>query len=303
MSQLYGVGLNIECQRINTEFKMKIAKQGGLGIRSLAVIFRRMDHNGNKKLDLNEFTEALGTFGLFPKKVDVQALMKFYDVDGDGNITYEEFIRGLRSPLTERRAKIVQAAFAQMDKDGSGEITIKDIDVIYDVSENADFLTGKLTREQILEQFLNGFDGAKGNNDGKISLQEWTDYYTDLSMSLPSEEYFVKMMESVWSLCEDEGETVTKEEIERLTKTMRHKLLDFSNHGTEELVLQNVFRDFDLNNNGVLSSDELQAMLVKLQISVDRRYISALLRKFDKNGNGVIEFDEFSNFLIHDPYH
>lgn len=282
---------------------MKIAKQGGLGIRSLGVIFRRMDHNGNKKLDIAEFEEALATFGLFPKKVDLQALMKFYDVDGDGNITYEEFIRGLRNPLTERRAKIVKAAFAQMDKDGSGEITIKDIDAIYDVSQNADFLTGKLTREQILEQFLNGFDGVKGNNDGKISLEEWTDYYTDLSMSLPSEDYFVKMMESVWGMCEDEGETVTKEEIERLTATMRHKLLDFSNHGTEELTLRNVFRDFDLNGNGVLSADELQAMLVKLQISVDRRYISALLRKFDQNGNGVIEFDEFSNFLIHDPYH
>jgi len=33
---------------------------------------------------------------LFPKKVELQALMKFYDVDGDGNIGYEEFLRGLR---------------------------------------------------------------------------------------------------------------------------------------------------------------------------------------------------------------
>ena len=150
-------------------------------------------------------------FGLFPKKVDAQALMKFYDIDGDGNITYEEFIRGLRNPLSERRLKIVRSAFAQMDRDGSGEITIKDIDQIYDVSQNADFLTGKMSREEILMSFLDGFDGAKGNNDGKISMQEWTDYYTDLSMSLPSEEYFIKMMESVWGMCEDEGETVTKE--------------------------------------------------------------------------------------------
>lgn len=33
---------------------------------------------------------------IFPKKVELQALMRHYDVDGDGNISYEEFIRGLR---------------------------------------------------------------------------------------------------------------------------------------------------------------------------------------------------------------
>ena len=60
--------------------------------------------------------------------------MKFYDVDGDGNITYEEFIRGLREPLSDRRKKMVQKAFSLMDKNGSGEITIQDIDAIYDVS-------------------------------------------------------------------------------------------------------------------------------------------------------------------------
>lgn len=262
-----------------------------------------MDFNGNKKLNMEEFTEALATFGLFPKVVDIQALMKFYDVDGDGNITYEEFVRGLREPLTERRKKMVEKAFKMMDKNGSGEITIKDIDCVYDVSQNKDFIEGKLTRQEVIEQFLDGFDGMKGNNDGKITWNEWLDYYTDLSMSLPDDRYFVRMMESVWQMCEDEGSEVTKQQIEMLTKAMRHKLLDFSNNSTEELVLHNIFREFDTNGNGVLSVDELTAMLAKLEISVERKYVSALLGKFDKNGNGVIEFDEFTNFLIHDPYH
>lgn len=46
--------------------------------------------------------------------------MKFYDIDNDGNVSYEEFIRGLRDPLNERRLNIVVKAFQQMDKDGSG---------------------------------------------------------------------------------------------------------------------------------------------------------------------------------------
>lgn len=69
---------------------------------------------------------------------------------------------------------------------------------VYDVSMNPEFIEGKKSKDTILKEFLNNFDGAKGNNDGVVSKQEWLDYYTDLSMSLPSDEYFVRMMESTW---------------------------------------------------------------------------------------------------------
>jgi len=81
-----------------------------------------MDTNGNKKLDIEEFEQALATFGLFPKKVDLQGLMAFYDIDKDGNIGYEEFLRGLREELSGRKRAMVDKAFALMDKDGSGAI-------------------------------------------------------------------------------------------------------------------------------------------------------------------------------------
>ena len=97
----------------------------------------------------------------------------------------------------------------------------------------------------------------RGNNDGVITREEWTDYYSDLSMSLPTDEYFCRMMESVWQICEDETSSVNQEQIAHLTKTIRAKLLDMSAGQTEEMVLRNIFREFDANENGVLSADEL----------------------------------------------
>jgi len=85
-----------------------------------------------------------------------------------------------------------------LDKDGSGKITISDIAGIYDVSMNPEFLEGKKSRDEIFADFLNNFDGARGNNDGVVEWKEFCDYYTDLSMSTPSDEYFVRMMESTW---------------------------------------------------------------------------------------------------------
>ncbi len=52
MSHLFGVGLDIEVKKINMNFKMQIMKRGGgQGIRTLEAIFRRMDANGNRRLD------------------------------------------------------------------------------------------------------------------------------------------------------------------------------------------------------------------------------------------------------------
>ena len=59
-------------------------------------------------------------------------------------------------------------------------------------------LEGKKTKDEILAQFLNNFDGARGNNDGVVTWEEFYDYYSDLSMSTPSDEFFVRMMESTW---------------------------------------------------------------------------------------------------------
>ena len=53
--------------------------------------------------------------------------MKYYDVDGDGNVSYDEFLRGLRDELTERRRNMVDKAFRMMDRDGSGQLNIQDL--------------------------------------------------------------------------------------------------------------------------------------------------------------------------------
>ena len=130
--------------------------------------------------------------------------MKFYDLDGDGNITYDEFLSGLRDPLNDRRLNMVKKAFAMLDRSGNGTITTSDIAGIYDVSQNPEFLEGRKTKDEILAEFLNNFDGPRGNNDGVVTWDEFQDYYSDLGMSTPSDEYFVRMMETTWQVPEHE---------------------------------------------------------------------------------------------------
>lgn len=59
----YGVPLEVMVRELNIKFKLAIQTKGGVGVRSLKAIFRRMDTNGNKTLDSGEFEQALAAYG------------------------------------------------------------------------------------------------------------------------------------------------------------------------------------------------------------------------------------------------
>lgn len=59
----YGVPLEVMVRELNINFKLAIQTKGGVGIRSLKQIFRRMDVNENKNLDSGEFEQALAAYG------------------------------------------------------------------------------------------------------------------------------------------------------------------------------------------------------------------------------------------------
>ena len=59
----YGVNLDVMVRELNLKFKLAIQQKGGVGIRSLKHIFKRMDFNGSGSLDQGEFEQALAAFG------------------------------------------------------------------------------------------------------------------------------------------------------------------------------------------------------------------------------------------------
>ena len=222
--------------------------------------------------------------------------MKYYDIDGDGNITYEEFLRGLRDELNERRTAMVEKAFRILDRDGSQVINASDIGHIYDVTCHKDFMEGTKTKEEIIGEFLDSFDGAKGNADGQVSRQEWFDYYTDLGISVPSDDYFVQMMESTWGISEHEDTDVYKQTIGEYVRVTKEQLVTLlGDHNTPDDILK-LFGDFDLTGTGTITIDEFANMLAKLQIAVDRKYLRGIFREINSTHSGTITGEEFLAF-------
>jgi len=79
-----------------------------------------------------------------------------------------------------------------------------------------------------------------------VTLDEFIDYYTDLSMSIASDEYFVRMMESAWCCPEDDNDKDVQKSVAHLLKEVKQRVWDLA-RGGEPALVRKFFNDFDLN--------------------------------------------------------
>ena len=189
------------------EIKQKVIdlcrKRSANGLRGLRVMFKAMDRNRNGTLSPVEFKYAMRDYGLNISEIEVTQIVKHFDTNGDGMLSFDEFLRAIRGSLNERRRDLVHQAYKVLDKDGSGQVTIKDIEMAYDTSFHPDFQSGRKTREQVLRDFMTVWETHK--KDGIVTIEEFEDYYKDISASIDEDDYFELMIRNAWHMEGGEG--------------------------------------------------------------------------------------------------
>ncbi len=84
----------------------------------------------------------------------MKSIVKYFDKDRNGKISFDEFMRALRGEMNERRLGMVKLAFGQLDKKNRGVVTLNDLLEIYDVTHHPDFISGRKTKEEIMADFM-----------------------------------------------------------------------------------------------------------------------------------------------------
>jgi len=179
--------------------------RGANGIRGLGLVFRRMDNNGDRKMDRHEFMWGLRENGHNLSPSEFERIFKFFDKNNDGKLSYDEFLGGIRGPMNDFRKGFVQLAFNKLDKTGDGIVDVNDLVGTYDVSFHPKFKSGEMSRNEILGEFMAQWDTCV--KDGKVSFEEFCGYYDDVSASIDEDDYFELMMRNAWHIAGGEGQS------------------------------------------------------------------------------------------------
>lgn len=121
------VGVENSNSQLLNEFRQRLNKRGARGIFGLQRVFRVIDDDNSGSLDMQEFWKACCDFRLKISHEECQALFDIFDRNGDGEISYEEFISTISGELNARRKAIVTEAFRKLDRNGDGEINVHDL--------------------------------------------------------------------------------------------------------------------------------------------------------------------------------
>ncbi|XP_046337026.1 calcyphosin-like protein [Haliotis rufescens] len=182
------------------KFRSKIfLRKGTAGIKSIGRMFKIFDDDGNRNLSREEFKKGATERGIKLEEKEMEELFAEIDKDSTGFIEYEEFLKALRGPMSESRMDLVKKAFKKLDETGDGIVTDQDLVKKYDIKHHPKYKSGEWTATQCRRSFLDTFD-IQDNPDGKVTIEEFINYYSGVSISIDKDAYFDLMMRNAWNL-------------------------------------------------------------------------------------------------------
>uniref|UniRef100_A0A8D3CLB3 EF-hand domain-containing protein n=1 Tax=Scophthalmus maximus TaxID=52904 RepID=A0A8D3CLB3_SCOMX len=183
--------------------RLQCLTRGSSGIKGLGRTFKVMDDDNSRSLDLKEFLKGLNDYGIMMDKKEATELFLLFDRDGTEPSTLTNEFRCSQTfsdpPMSKARKEVVMQAFQKLDKTGDGVITIEDLRGVYNAKYHPKYQNGEWTEDQVFRTFLDNFDSPY-NKDGKVTHEEFINYYAGVSASIDTDVYFIVMMRNAWKL-------------------------------------------------------------------------------------------------------
>lgn len=227
-------------------------------VNDVKAAFKRFDRNGDGALEKDELADALKSSGESFSSIEVDAIFSLGDLDGDGEITLEEFMF-LMSPsassVVQRISKTfkniacVKEAFKAIDKDGDGLLSKQEM------------MQGKKFDAEEVDAI---FELGDINGDGELDMGEFISIMypqaVDVALQVSSTFKTIDDVKSAFKLLDKDGDgSIDKKEMAS------------SGHKFNSAQVEAIFALGDVNDDGAIDLDEFIAVMCPSALTVVSR--------------------------------
>jgi Ca2+-binding EF-hand superfamily protein len=113
----------------------------------------------------------------------------------------------LRGELNDFRRDLVERVFIILDRDNDGQVDINDIKQVFNPKRHPEVMQGRRSEEYFKSEFYESLEehhiyttGLSTSRQPKLDLDEFMDYYTNVSFCIDSDEIFSIIMNNVWNI-------------------------------------------------------------------------------------------------------
>merc|ERR1719281_412004 len=262
-------------------------------------VFSLADVNSDGEINYGEFvslmfpaaSSALAKFRKSNKTLqNARDAYDRFDIDGDGEITYDELVAGLGGEYT---ANEIDAIFAMGDTDQDGQISFLEFSKI--MLPSCQEALNKFWRSfKSVTSVREAFKKFDADNDGQISRQEVMNGASSAGLRISSEE-----VDTLFILGDKDGNgqidfsefaqimiPSAPEKISKLRKCFRNRS-----------EIEAAFRRWDANRDGSISLAELNAGLRSSGIMFTEQEAETCFAVADRNGDNEVDMEEFVDLL------
>ena len=211
------------------KFRNLLISRGNKSIFRLQRMLSIYDRNHSGLISFDNFYIIFQAYYLNFPLSDIKSIFSLFDTTSNNTketykdssmfkIKYDDLLKSIIGNMPIKRQIIIKKVFDSFKKDNEGKIMTSDIKSKFNYTKHPEVLNGKNTPNEIYSDFLDFLetfreynDNLKGGYSFTMSLEEFLEFYNEISMSIEDDDYFENMLINCWDITEENNEVIDNE--------------------------------------------------------------------------------------------
>ena len=179
------------------KLRVILGLRGTKGIFGVLRLLKLFDKNLNGVIVKNDFIQLNNIYRMNLSNEEIDALFL-----GNTSINYDLLVKAITGELSEYRKNIVFKVFSMFN---TNLLDVEMLKRVFDPSRHPDVAANKKNKDEVYGEFIDNIESyleykGKSYNGRTMSIEEFVEYYTMLSVGIEEDAYFEYMMSNCWGM-------------------------------------------------------------------------------------------------------